>query len=832
MTDSAMDWSDLASSDLPSLGTSIGVASPHRNLAQLQVAGQSLLRGGNDSAPFFVAEAAVKTGETAATQDNISVYSSALPTSGRPFESLEDAIRRQEQESLSKIIQRFNDETRKSTNEAIERQLQAAWEGDRAIWFQKLVGQRYVGGKGAADPSRIMPSQSSVTAPLALVAPSPFRSAQGPTTQPFALAAPSDSFKLNLALVKAHWKVVQDSMSMNHLADGTVLMEHFTRIIDTVCSPDEIKSPPMLSYVNAWHLVGNLIRAPRSPVPQAMATLAHLCAQFQGAVATRVHEATLAGQDTANSYNNDVAGLCSAFARLTVGHADPWVVVYFCLRCGDAFAAVEALQQTSADQSVKRIVHTMAQAQGNGTVSLWQCSSNWIARVDPSDRRVVADLLESAKRVDDSVSTKIFQIGTYMLLSGSNSQPLTSETVVGFSTIEDYLTQSLWKAVLQSSAVDELIGLGELILKCGPSHFDDPLSGGWSYALPLLASQQYQKALMWLVEAGGRLGLLQATHLGLVLSKCGVIIRNLGETDSPADGTIADLIAAYARDLLQDTETGTLASLSYLVHIPSEVRLRKEVAILIDTTRDIAGLGGTLTSEGKRDGGAIAQYFSPSEISLILTEAANLLSKTKDDRQKMQGAVLCLVLAERFFEALSLMNQLLSPAHEQDDNRQFWMGEVASFRKEFIDKRSHISDVLQRENLDFQIETNRRIYDLNLLFDLIRQDNFDNNCREVVQSLDLLPVSENDRIIKDTQFRDLDPLIKQVFPYLLVTAMKILVNDHTRLKHELRMGATGTVRRELEGLQRKARLYTSFAASAGISGEHFGTLTSLEALMV
>jgi hypothetical protein len=821
MTDSAMDWSDLASSDLPTLGTSIGVASPHRSLAQLQDAGQSLLRGGNDSSPFIVALSAMKTGEPVATQNKESVYSSTLPTAGRPFESLEDAIRRQEQESLSKIIQRFNDETRKSTNEAIERQLQAAWEEDRATWFQKLVGQRYVGGKGAADRSRIVSSQSSVTAPLALFAASPF-----------ALAAPSGSFKLSLALVKAHWKVVQDSMSMNNRADGTVLMEHLTRIVDTVCSPDEIQSPPMLSYVNAWHLVGKLIRAPPSPVPQAMATLAHLCAQFQGTVATRVREATLAGLDTANGYSNDVAGLCSAFARLTVGHADPWIVVYFCLRCGDALAAMEALQQISADQSVKRIVYTMAQAQGSGAASIWQCNSNWIARLDPSDRHVLADLLESAKRVDDSVPTKIFQSGTYMLLSGSNRQPLASETAVGFSTIEDYLTQSLWKAVLQTSAVDELIRLGELILKCGPSHFDDPLSGGWSYALPLLASQQYQKALMFLVEAGGPLGLLQATHLGLVLSKSGVILRNLGETDSPADGTIADLIAAYARELLKDSETGTLAALSYLVHIPSEVRLRKEIAILIDTTRDIAGLAGTLTSEGKREGGAIAQYFPPSEIAMILTEAANLLSKTKDDRQKMQGAVLCLLLAERFFEALSLMNQLLSPAHKRDDNRQFWMGQVASFRKEFIDKRTHISDALQRENLDFQIETNRRIYDLNLLFDLVQQDSFDNNCREIVQSLDLLPTSENDCIIKNTQFRDLDPLIKQVFPYLLVAAMKILVYDHTRLKRELRMGATGTARHELEGLQRKARLYMSFAASAGISGEHIGTLTSLEALMV
>jgi hypothetical protein len=139
MTDSAMDWSDLASSDLPTLGTGIGVASPHRSLAQLQVAGQSLLRGGNDSAPFFVAPAAMKPGEPVATQNKESMYSSTLHTAGRPFESLEDLIRRQEQESLSKIIQRFHDETRKSTNEAIERQLQAAgWPALR--WRERSGG--------------------------------------------------------------------------------------------------------------------------------------------------------------------------------------------------------------------------------------------------------------------------------------------------------------------------------------------------------------------------------------------------------------------------------------------------------------------------------------------------------------------------------------------------------------------------------------------------------------------------------------------------------------------------------------------------------------------
>jgi len=50
------------------------------------------------------------------------------------------------------------------------------------------------------------------------------------------------------------------------------------------------------------------------------------------------------------------------------------------------------------------------------------------------------------------------------------------------------------------------------------------ISGGQVYALPLLASQQCTSALAHLEEAGGGLGFLQATHMGVVMDMVGLFV--------------------------------------------------------------------------------------------------------------------------------------------------------------------------------------------------------------------------------------------------------------------------------------------------------------------
>lgn len=801
-----MDWNDLASSELPTLCAS-DAGSWNLNLSQLQVAGQSLLQGARAYDSNYLGAQGGSTAPYAT-----SPLPTSYPTHSRPLESLEDAIQRHEQKILSDIIQRAAEETRQSTAAAIEAQLQATWEAERALWAKELVGSRYLGGVASTSITPHYRNSESV----GLLAASPFLSSTFTQHQQF-LQGPS---KADPALVHAHWKVVQQMRKES----VTETIDQFSRIAD-IAGPSQ-NSSANLGYASAWQLMANLVQVPHSPVDQAKATIAHFCKQFQGVVTNRVRQAALAGQDTTSTFVNDIAAQCEAFTRLTVGVNDPWAVLYCCLRCGDAVAATDALPQTSADHAVNRIVKAMAQAQGNAAC-IWD-SQNQPLRLDQSDLRAVGELLEYAERTDTAAN--IHQMGVYSLLSLSRSHPVTSETVEGFKTIEDYLISSLWKAVLQPNPVDELIGLGELIMTFGPTHFDDPASGGWSFALPLFASQQYQKALTWLAEAGGSVGLLQATHLGLILSEAGVTVRNLGHNDSVADGTVSLLLVAYASELL--TDPGSLAAFDYLLHIPNEVRARKEVAKLISTTGEIDLLAGTINAEGIRQDGAIAKHFTMEELSSILIEAADLLSADKGDARKAGTAVMCLMLAERYGDVLAMLNALLSPANKTDKDRQFWLDQVTSFHSHYLDRRTHVVEVLEREGKMDLISTSRALIDLNLFFDRFRHGQSDSECSKIAEKLQLLPKSESDRKVLESKYREIDPLIKEVYPSLLVGAMEILNNEHRRLKRELHGDATGVVRERLKELQETARLYTSFAATVGMANEHNGILTQLASLMI
>ena len=269
MVESTMDWNDLASSELPTLGGASERSNWNLNLSQLQVAGESLLHGANAQYSQFAG--GVQGGTAAPFATAPMQQTSQPPTNHRPLESLDDAIQRHEHEILVSIIQRATEETRQSTAAAIEAQLQAAWEADRAVWAKELVGTRSLGGAAATSNA---PHRSNNN--TGLLAASLFRS-PGPSPHPrFHLgAALVETSKPDTALVQAHWKVVQQ-MGKERIADT---IEQFSRIADTA-SPSR-NSSAILGYASAWQLTANLVQVPHSPVDQAKAALSHFCKQFQ-----------------------------------------------------------------------------------------------------------------------------------------------------------------------------------------------------------------------------------------------------------------------------------------------------------------------------------------------------------------------------------------------------------------------------------------------------------------------------------------------------------------------------------------------------------------------
>ena len=106
-----------------------------------------------------------------------------------------------------------------------------------------------------------------------------------------------------------------------------------------------------------------------------------------------------------------------------------------------------------------------------------------------------------------------------------------------------------------------------------------PRSGGWA-ALPLLASLQYATALAYLAEAGGGLGLLQATHVAIVIDAAGLRVTDF-TVDEQSDisskssqlALLPKLVASYSASL-QGSDAG--AALRYLALMTGRGKFVKE----------------------------------------------------------------------------------------------------------------------------------------------------------------------------------------------------------------------------------------------------------------
>lgn len=315
-----------------------------------------------------------------------------------------------------------------------------------------------------------------------------------------------------------------------------------------------------------------------------------------------------------------------------------------------------------------------------------------------------------------------YQVACLALLGGSDSiseaSTLASSGLV--TTVEDYLYASLWHAIHQTDAIspssssmtmvsgpdvglrkvaDSVARLALHVKEWGPSYFeqdDDDAkssyisaavavasaalgsdtslvrggaigglsrvlrSGGWAYALPLLISQQYATALGYLAEAGGGLGLLQATHVGISMNAAGlslvdfVLTEELSSMISNQEVLLPMLVASYSASL-QGLDVG--GALKYLVLLSGKGKFVKEQVLrLILETRQFEALAGNIESSGSRSNGALDSYFTKMETSSILLDSANHAIRVG----KPADAAELLVLSGRFGSLFMLMNRELA----------------------------------------------------------------------------------------------------------------------------------------------------------------------------
>ena len=841
------NWADFKA--LPTLGVGGSVSqststkdqpSWNRSMASLQVASQSLLEqssgttgrgGGFTTTP---GSSLMGGGHTwrYATEKKGSASHSQTTTHAAMLSPL-DAVLQHQESILNEIEERSNNDIHKRTTSAIDKFLQDSWDRKHAQWTEELGGGRSARASNAnllTDSTLAITNGSSASNTA-----SPMMSRGMGYTLTASQAAPS--VPVDLKMIQEHGNIVKD-MNRLELSDAA-------RAFGSLTNPNG--SSAHKGYVTGWKWLEILLNYRQryghadnnrslGPVDQGIATMLHLSHQFKNKVETLVQHAMTMGQTDLlenSSYDHPVAQRCEAFGYLKGGQphgSSLWPVLYYCLRCGNgADAALEVWQVSKSQAGISETVGDAVTRLLSAMIP-WE-ESNDIPRLQDADRHIVNDFLQSLKEDTDTQANDAYQVASLALLSGSEGLPVDNSE--GLETIEDYLFGELNKALFQRNPEEELVEVGRSIQSYGPSHFgaNETETGGWSYAIPLLMTQQYSKALKHLVELGGNFGLLQATHLGLLLSKASIELKDLGQTDPAAydDDLAAELLVHYSdRFLLSKPSDGSLEALEYLCQIPKRDRKRKEVASLIVKTGDHRALAGVPDRNGRRVGGdALDRKFSIEDISWILCEAGDILYR-ENDYQKFQTAAMCYLLSERYDRVLRLLNELMLPPNQQDPTRTFWITETENFHTQYLSKRTYVVEKLEKEGKGAMIETNRLMVELNYFFIQLNAHRF-SDAESIAYNTNLVPVDRNDLAAKQDQLRAMDDSIKRSFPEFLVGVMNCLYNLHVQTK-------TGGARDDitmsrLSQLQERAKVLLTFGGTLGLAGEQINRLNRLEAHM-
>lgn len=442
--------------------------------------------------------------------------SETLSVEGTRYRTPEERIHDHMERLVNTCIKTQQEETRRMFDDLYEQRVQNSHEARMQRYLAELHGNRTLGG------STNIPLSS-----MSLIA--------------------TNTQDLDPAKVSPYLETVY-KWNRNPQAPLEQVMQVFQNLATT--SPD----------LCAWKMLENIIARDKA------GALSFYCHQFSDIVNSRVREATEAGQDTSMPYSlsNGMAQIVASYVKLTTNiTSSPWPIVYYCLRCGDAAAALHVLDATNnqVDPVLRRIVSSLNQAQDN-----FPCI--WDAPTPPAiavaDRQTAADLYVRNRHLD---STDPFYLTCLALLSVKESESILSSPTI--KTTEDYMFVGLWHALQQTYPLESIVELGSKIQELGPTSF--PTETEWGYALPLVATQQYRAALMHVAKTN----LIQATHVALVLHAAGVDLNDIGSTEQTSC-LLTVLLLDYAKQLQQKD---SLAAIEYLVRIPNEKRAQKEVRV-------------------------------------------------------------------------------------------------------------------------------------------------------------------------------------------------------------------------------------------------------------
>lgn len=501
-----------------------------------------------------------------------------------------------------------------------------------------------------------------------------------------------------------------------------------------------------------------------------------------------------------------------------------WPLIYYCLRCGDPTAAMQAVKH-------------VPQHLGEFRDLLAEYIKSKDKRLSPSsESKLKLQYRRSIRTSQDPFKRAVYCLIGHCDVSDSH-QEVANKT-------EDYL----WLKLNQVT-VDEDEGVHDsltfqrlqimLLEQFGEAHFN-------AYQKPLLYFQvlfltgQFEAAIEFLSRAETFRS--HAVHFAIALFKMQLLLLPesiqaqllTATTGYPSPSRLlnfARLIMSYTRKF-EVTDPREALQYFYLLRgmkgSHGDDLFMSCISELVLETREFEMLLGRLEPDGKRRPGCIDKFSKDTQ------KIIEVVAKDSADKGLSEEAVKLFDLAKNHEKALEILNKLLSQVVATSGSLQSPRDRLQTMAVDLAQRYRTLGHSASQS----RISTFYLLLDLMQFFDLFNAGQLD-TALDVMQKLKLVPLGSESVEEKVAAFRQYNDEIRRSLPDVLLATMNIL---HTKYRNTRGSGQSplvesqrddGGQERYRQNLRRQARALITFAGLIPyrLPGDTNARLVQLEVLM-
>merc|ERR1719369_1112047 len=490
-----------------------------------------------------------------------------------------------------------------------------------------------------------------------------------------------------------------------------------------------------------------------------------------------------------------------------VDNVPVWAMIYYCLRCGDISAAVQATRGAGPGLAD---THTL----------LAELASTPDRRLSPQTESMVK--LQYRRLVRQS--TDPYKRAVYCVVGGCDPSEEHSEVA---TSLDDYLWLKL--CMVREDAGGDTLTLAALqsllTEEYGESHFSASSQPVLYYQV-LFLTGQFEAAVDFLFRSGDSLS-CHATHLAIALFEqdllslpsniqAPLLSKDTGDKGCNKRINLARLVMLYVKHF---ESTDPKEALQYFYFLrgmkggKSENLFMSCVGELVLESREFDLLLGQLMPDGSRSPGLVDNFGDLVDAGAII----QLVARDSEERGLLEDAVRLYDLASKHERVVELLNTLLSQVIASppvsESRRDRLQRQAVDIARRYRNQGKAAGDTAATLFL---------LLDLATFFDLFHGGKL-KEALDTLTKLKLVPMSGNEVDQRVSAFRLLGEDVRRNLPDILVAAMTALHSQYQGMK------AKGQV----EGLREQAKALITYAGMIPyrLPGDTNARLVQMEVLM-